>query len=203
MYHDKQFQCDATFSFVAFSHHQVKASTSGTFLLADKQKFNGIAHRLMNVNQSVLSDLATRLAKGETIVPSTVAEKYCYQIIKDLDHVAGRVHGTTTSKRYMNNEIWSLIADKGAPSWYVTISPIDNKHPLCLYFAGEDKEFTSIPILDYKEKQRLIVNNPAAAARFFNFLVEMFIKEILGCKPNKRSCGFYGDTSAYYGTVEQ
>ncbi len=67
----------------------------------------------------------------------------------------------------MNNEIWSLIADKGAPSWYITLSPVDNKHPLCLYLAGDDKHFIEIPILDYKECQHLIVNNPAAAARFF------------------------------------
>ncbi len=43
MYHDKRFQQDTTFSFVAFSHQQVKASTTGTFLLADKRIFNNIA----------------------------------------------------------------------------------------------------------------------------------------------------------------
>ncbi|KAK0431125.1 hypothetical protein EV421DRAFT_1893411 [Armillaria borealis] len=151
MYHDKRFQRDPTFAFVAFSHIQVKASTSGTFLLADRKNFQAITQWLMNVNQSHIA---------------------CYQIIRDLDHVAGK---------YMNNEIWSLIADKGAPSWYITLSPVDNQHPL-------DKHFIEIPLLDHKQRQ-------SAAAWFFNFLVNLFIEEFLGC--------FYGNTSGYYGTVEQ
>ena len=35
MYHDKRFQHDVCFSFVAFSHQQVKSSTTGGFLLAE------------------------------------------------------------------------------------------------------------------------------------------------------------------------
>ncbi|PBK85074.1 hypothetical protein ARMGADRAFT_1048107 [Armillaria gallica] len=124
-------------------------------------------------------------------------------IIRDLDHVAGKVHGTATTRRYMNNEIWSLIVDKGALSWYITLSPIDNHHPLYLYLAGSDKNFIEIPLLDHKQRQCLIVNNPTAAARFFHFLVNLFIEEFLGCKGTKQSEGFYGNTNAYYGTVEQ
>ncbi len=36
MYHDKRFQVDPTFPFVCFSHEQVKSSTTGSFLLAEK-----------------------------------------------------------------------------------------------------------------------------------------------------------------------
>ena len=39
MYHDKKIQTDANFSFVAFSHEQIKASTTQSFLLAEKGKF--------------------------------------------------------------------------------------------------------------------------------------------------------------------
>ena len=38
MYHDKRFQHDVCFSFVAFSHQQVKASTTGGFLLAETHR---------------------------------------------------------------------------------------------------------------------------------------------------------------------
>ena len=37
MYHDKRFQRDPAFPFVAFSHEQIKASTTGGFLLAEIQ----------------------------------------------------------------------------------------------------------------------------------------------------------------------
>jgi len=36
---------------------------------------------------------------------------------------------------------------------------------------------------------------------FFHFLIETFISEVLGIDSKHR--GLYGDTDAYYGTVEQ
>ena len=36
-------------------------------------------------------------------------EKDCLQLIHDLYHVKGPVKGSITSKKYMRNEIWSLI----------------------------------------------------------------------------------------------
>ncbi|PBK94440.1 hypothetical protein ARMGADRAFT_928020, partial [Armillaria gallica] len=46
MYHDKWFQCNVGFPFVAFSHKQVKASTTSGFLLADKDKFFEISEHI-------------------------------------------------------------------------------------------------------------------------------------------------------------
>lgn len=57
MYHDKHFQCDITFPFVAFSHEQVKSSTSAGFLLAEKSNFGNIASQLLNINQDVLANM--------------------------------------------------------------------------------------------------------------------------------------------------
>ena len=125
MYHDKRFQVDINFPFVAFSHAQTKSSTTQSFLLADQCCFGDIANRLLNVDQNVLTDLTEKLAKGEYIKPTTEAEKSCFQVIHDLDHVSGKMHGSTTSKNYMRNEIWSLINFIGAPYWYITLSPAD------------------------------------------------------------------------------
>ena len=62
-------------------------------------------------------------------------------MIKDLDHVGGHVKGSITSKKYMWNEIWSLISFLGAPSWFITFAPADNKHPIALYFADTQQTF--------------------------------------------------------------
>jgi len=51
------------------------------------------------------------------------------------------------------------------------------------------------------DRFRLIANNPIAGARFFHFMIQMFIKHILGVGSAHK--GLYGDTAAYYGTVEQ
>ena len=101
MYHDKRFQCDPYFPLVAFNHEQMKKGTTGGYLLTENYNFNNIAERLMNLDMGILSDLSKRSSKGEQVKPETEAEKACYQVISDLDHVAGHVQGSITSKKYM------------------------------------------------------------------------------------------------------
>ena len=60
MYHDKRFQTDINFPFVAFSHEQMKFSTTQSFLLVDQKRFGNISQRFMNVNWSVMDELANK-----------------------------------------------------------------------------------------------------------------------------------------------
>lgn len=200
MYHDKRFQMDAYFPLVAFNHEQIKKSTTGGYLLTERRNFDDVADRLMNIDTGVLEDLSKRLTRGDRVKPETPEEKACYALISDLDHVAGHVQGSVTSKKYMRNEIWSLISYLGAPSWFITFAPADNRHPIALYFA-DTKETFSPQILTDKQCYSLNSGNAVAGARFFHFMVQMFIKHVLGV--NEDHPGLYGNTSAYYGTVEQ
>ncbi|KAJ3826645.1 hypothetical protein F5880DRAFT_1622134 [Lentinula raphanica] len=108
MYHDKRFQTDLSFPFVAFSHEQVKAATTQSYLVANSKKFDDITSRL-------LSDLASRIAG--------VDESTCFDLIRDINY---------SSSRNMQHEIWSLITHLGGPSWYFTLAPCDMKHPICI-----------------------------------------------------------------------
>ncbi|KAK0235583.1 hypothetical protein EDD85DRAFT_791055 [Armillaria nabsnona] len=201
MYHDKWFQTDVAFPFVAFSHEQIKASTMGRFLFASKDKFFDISERLLWVDDKVLEPLSDRMRAGETVVPATPAEKDCFQLINDLDHVAYKVQGSLTSKKYMRNEAYSLMAAEGAPSWYFTMAPSDHSHPICVYWAGNTVEFDLV-LLEERDRVCAITSNPVAAARFFNFMVNLFIQHVL--RPGDVALsGLFGDTAAYYGTVEQ
>jgi hypothetical protein len=179
MYHDKRFQKDPHFPLIAFNHEQIKESTTAGYLLAEKPKFDNISKRLMDVDIEVLTDLIQRMENEERVKPETDEEKLCFQLIKDLDHVGGQVKGSITSKKYMRNEIWSLISFVGAPSWFITFAPADNMHPISLYFA-DTKETFSPHLREYDERYRLIANNPVAGARFFDFICKMFIKHVLG-----------------------
>ena len=165
----KHFQQDIAFLFVAFSHQQVKASTTEGFLLAETCKFDDIAQRLLSVNQDVLQNVAKRMSDGEMVWPVTDDEKACFQLIHDLNHIDGKVSGSITSKKYMCSKIWSIRAYLGAPIWYITLSPANNKHPLCLYFV-DDKENLDIELLwSEDEHYCLIASNPVAGACFFKF----------------------------------
>jgi hypothetical protein len=200
MYHDKRFQKDPHFPLIAFNHEQIKEGTTGGYLLTEKQSFPIIADRLLNLDSEVLTDIAKHMTDGERVKPQTPEEKACFQVIHDLDHVGRHVQGSITNKKYMRNEIWSLISFMGAPSWFITFSPADNRHPICLYFADTSERFSPV-IRAPDECYRLIASNPVAGARFFHFMVENFIQHVLGV--GERHPGIYGETSAYYGTVEQ
>lgn len=200
MYHDKRFQTDLYFPIVAFNHEQMKAGVTGSFLLAKRQSFNEISRRLTSLDPNVLSDLVKRMSSGEYVRAETMQEKACFSILDDLDHVGGHVKGSLTSKKYMRNEIWSLISFLGAPSWFITLSPADNRHPICLYFADTGERF-SPELRSSADRNRLIAANPVAAARFFDLMVRSFIKNVLGV--DRDYPGLYGKTSGYYGTVEQ
>ena len=200
MYHDKRFQQDLYFPIIAFNHEQMKSGITGSFLLAKRQNFESISLRLQTLDKEVLSNVTERLAKGENVRPVTDKEKACFEVLQILDHVGGYVKGSLTSKKYMRNQIWSLISFLGAPSWFITLSPADNRHPICLYFADTCETF-SPEIHSSSERNRLIASNPVAAARFFDLMVRSFIKNVLGV--DQAHPGLYGNTSGYYGTVEQ
>ena len=201
MYHDKRFQTDVNFPFVAFSHEQMMANTTQSFLLVDQTRFGDISERLMNIDWATLNDIITRLEAGDHVSSQTDAEKQCFQLIHDLDAVSGKMHGSTTSKKYMRNEIWSLINHLGAPSWYITLSPADIQHPICIYFADTNEKI-SPDMPSYDDRARMVCQNPVAGARFFHFMVQSFLEDVLGVNRSDK-LGFYGNTSGYYGTVEQ
>ena len=100
----------------------MKQSSTQGFLLVDQAHFHNITQQLLNLDQNVLANITENLSNGEHFVPESNSEKACFQVLHDFDHVAGKVKGSTTSKKYMRNEIWSLIAFTGAPSWYITLS---------------------------------------------------------------------------------
>jgi hypothetical protein len=199
MYYDKCFQHDQIFSLIAFNHQQIKNSRDGGYLLTLKQNFPEVTSRLSRVHVNTLDNLIARLKEGH-VSPQTEEEKTCFQLLNDIDYVASHVDGSVTSRRWMRNEIWSLSYYLGAPSWFITFAPADINHPMALYFASDNQTyFPSIP--DHNQRVILIANNPVAGAHFFKFMVDMFIKHVLGYGDNKR--GLYGKTSGYYGTVEQ
>jgi hypothetical protein len=51
MYHDKRFQTDHDFPFIAFSHEQIKTPSTQSFLLADKAIFNDIKLHILTLDK--------------------------------------------------------------------------------------------------------------------------------------------------------
>ncbi|TFK20873.1 hypothetical protein FA15DRAFT_598952 [Coprinopsis marcescibilis] len=160
---------DFYFPMIAFNHEQVKSNVSGSYIIAKWSQFNSIAERIHEMDTEVLKNISNKLSSGETFRPESEAEKQCFKLIEDLDHVTTFTKGSITSKKHIHNEIWSLISLKGSPSWFITLSPADSRHPICLYFAGPAGKFKH-KILSSTERDKLIMKNPTAAAHFFFIL---------------------------------
>ncbi|KAF5336919.1 hypothetical protein D9611_002865 [Ephemerocybe angulata] len=202
LYHDKRFQYDSRFILIAFNHEQIKKGTTASFVLAKRRNFASIVTQVASINPSVVMNLSHRLQEGERVIPETEEEKRCYTLMDQIEHVGEAVPGSVAGKKKMRNNLWSMISYKGAPSWFVTLSPVDHKHPLCLYWADKDIKF-SPDFKDYNKRIRLIAKNPVAGARFFHFLVQLFIFHLLRWGDKDGRAGVFGHTSAYFGTVEQ
>ena len=86
-----------------------KKSTTGGYLLADKYRFNDIADRILNLKPEILGSIIEKL-KTDPVKPETEEEKQAFQLLNDLNHVNYKVQGSITSKKYMCNEIWSLVS---------------------------------------------------------------------------------------------
>lgn len=200
MYHDKRFQKDRQFALIAFNHEQIKEAAFGSYLCTKRSDFDNITRRIMTVDKTVLQTIVTRLHSGDFSGPKNLEEQLCYDLINDLDIVNKMVPGSITSKKYMRNEIWSLIYQRGAPSWFITFAPPDSKSPICLYYADTKTYFEPIQRTD-AEKYRLIAENPVASARYFDFMVQLFLRHILRADCDED--GLFGRTEAFYGTVEQ
>ena len=76
----------------------------------------------------------------------------------------------------------------------------DSKHPLALYFVGSAVNFCPT-VLTNDDCWCCVASNLVASARFFHYMILCFIEHVLGVGSNHP--GLFGETSAYYGTVEQ
>ncbi|KAJ7163697.1 hypothetical protein C8R46DRAFT_848328, partial [Mycena filopes] len=200
MYWDKRFQLDTYFPMVAFNHEQVKGASNGSRITAKRANFKDISRRLLSINPEVAANIATRMAAGEHVVPANDAEKLCFSLMSDLDSVGAHVMASITSKKHMRNEIWSTTSFFAAPTWFITAAWADWLHPIALYYAQTDTVFRP-EIRTSKERFKLMSSNPVSAARFFHFMAQTFIRDVLGWE--SEGGGHYGHTQAYYATVEQ
>ena len=76
----------------------MKQTSTQFFLLVDQARFQNITQRLLNLDQNALADITEILLNGEYFVLESDSEKACFQVLYDLDHVAGKVKGSTLNQ---------------------------------------------------------------------------------------------------------
>ncbi|EIW61749.1 uncharacterized protein TRAVEDRAFT_105289, partial [Trametes versicolor FP-101664 SS1] len=204
MYADRRFQVDRYFPFVAFNQEQIRASTTGGFLLTERAHFKDVAAKILSTDKEVLQGLIDKGKSGWSSEMATPEEKQCRELLALVDFVAAKVPGSMTQRRNQRSEIKSLIIAYNVPMFFITFAPVDFKHPICLYYCGEEIDLTErMPDLpDCAHRLRAIASNPVACARFFDLMVRSFVTQILRVDDPDDRAGLFGKTSTYYGTVE-
>ncbi|EIN03437.1 hypothetical protein PUNSTDRAFT_117024 [Punctularia strigosozonata HHB-11173 SS5] len=200
MYHDKRFQVDEYFPFIVFNQDQISQASIAGILMAKRKHMRHLPNRIKMLDQEALESLIRRGEEGEYLKPETPAEQNCFDILRDLQYVHGHVQGSTTARKSLRKEIKSLMYENGAFTLFVTFSPVDFKHPICLYYSdtnGRTMTELNTRFPDVGERLRMISSNPVACARFFHLMVDLFVKKLL--RPTEGG-GLFGDTEAYYGT---
>lgn len=201
-YHDKRFQRDAGFLIVLMNHNLIKQSSRGSFISMRRGNFSKAAAAIDNLDPVVLNLVGERLKNGGKFIPRTPEERRCATLMDQVDVIGNHVDGSLAKKKSQRGEIWSLINFHNAPNWFITLSPVDSKHPLCIHWASSDEEFKP-EIKGYKERQHLITRNPVACAKFFHHIVTIFIKHLCGWSEDEVKRGIFGVPEAFYGTVEE
>ncbi|KAJ3917039.1 hypothetical protein F5877DRAFT_45423, partial [Lentinula edodes] len=168
--------------------------------MTDQKNFDKVADKFLCVDKDVLQDLTSRIANGEFVKANNEAEQLCFSLLGDLQYASKKTKGSISSKKIMQSELWSLATHIGAPTWYITMSPCDHKHPLCIYFADTNEKF-DVPLRNAQLRRELLGQNPVAGARFFDYIVKLFLKHIVG--DDTVNSGLFGPVSGYYCTVEQ
>ncbi|KAF6744489.1 hypothetical protein DFP72DRAFT_755071, partial [Ephemerocybe angulata] len=202
MYYDKRFQCNTSALMVMLNHQLIQQSSKGSFITMKRSNFSRAAEAIRKLDANVLAEIAERLKGGGRFIPRNPEEQRCSTLMDQVDVVGNHVDGSLAKKKYQRGEIWSLISYLNAPAWFITISPADAKHPLCVHWASKDIEFKPT-IRPSKERLKLISENPVACARFFDHLICLFIKHICGWHEDGPQRGLFGKPAAYYATVEE
>ncbi|KZT05074.1 uncharacterized protein LAESUDRAFT_241054 [Laetiporus sulphureus 93-53] len=189
---------DYFFPFVAFNHDQIRSSSRGGYLLTERKNFSSVAELILSLNPSTLQCLIDRSTNIRHLSPQDDDERRCFELLNVLDYVAGHVDGSSAKRKQLRSEIRSLIIARNVPLFFITFSPVDVNHPLCLYYCGENIDVFSKDsrFPDYASRLWMIADNPVACARFFHFMVMTFISKIL--RADSDCNGLFGPTSAYY-----
>ena len=201
MYHDKRFQMDESFIFLCFNFAQVRQSHTSARLCTRRRYFDGLSTTIHNLKAAVIQRMAARATEGHAHNPDDPDEVAVAKVLKLVQTSSERVYNSIGAKKRQRKQLWSVVEQIGAPTWFITVSPPEHRSPICLYYAD-----TAIEInLDERTKEearKLISQNPVAGARYFHFIVTMLIDLVLGMAFEDER-GLFGPVDSYYGTVEQ
>ncbi len=195
-YYDKRFERHSSFIYVVFNILQRRNACYKAKLMM-KQPYAYNYAELISKIQSKDVEEALKLITNKRKEPVEISENV-RRLVKQIKTVAGIIPGSAQSRSLLRNNIHAMIYCKGLPSIFITMNPADTKSPVALYFAGVHLNLENIikeSFPDAYERSQIVVSNPVAVAKYFNYLIEAILSTLI-------MGDILGPTDSYFGTVE-
>lgn len=205
LYDDKRFRMHRSFVFELFSIMQKKQIWRGASAQMKQGDFARLAPALLNI---MLEDM--KRAVAEETEQKAISNPAIQELRRAIKASSVNVMGSDQSRIHLRFEMWVTIVVKGPPFIWLTINPNDNHDPIMQFLAGENidlENFNNTFIRDDPSKRlKNIVDNPYAATKFFQAVINAILVYLMGVRGKRGSIqttgGIFGDVDAYFGVVE-
>ena len=204
-YWDKRFRKDHHYIFQLFGVLQKRQVCSSAGLQMKRKDF--YKHEAV-ISSLKPSDLLQAAGEESRRVPfSNEAVK---NLRKHITSIRSKVMGTDESRVSIRSKIWSLTAQIGPPSLWITLNPSDTGDPIAQAFTGADidlDKFIDTLGPNASTRSNAIASDPYAAAKYFHFIIDTILELLFGIKACghgriRRRPGIFGTMEAYIGAVE-
>jgi hypothetical protein len=205
-YWDKQFRKDLHYVFQVFGVLQKRQVCSSAGLEIKKKDF--LKHESV-IRTLTPSDLIQAVGEESRCVPFSNPAVKCLR--KHITSTHAKVMGTDELRVSIRSKVWSLTAQIGPPSLWITINPSDTGDPIAQVIAGEDIDldrFVDTHSPNASSRSNIMAADPFVAAKYFHFIIDCVLEKLFGIKAGKRGKhigrkpGIFGKMAAYIGTVE-
>jgi hypothetical protein len=203
-YHDRRFRRHPTFSFVLFGILQRRQALLSAKLQMHRADFKKEAALFESITLDQMKASAETEERGESITDPVILA-----LLKHVHAIAGKVNGTDASRVKLRSMMWSMSYMLNPPNLWLTVNPDDIDDPIVQLFAGENinlSQFDPDSRPSKAERATNVATDPYAAAMYFNFIIELLTKILLGVEVGRgrlhSAKGIFGKVSGYFGVVE-
>jgi hypothetical protein len=130
-------------------------------------------------------------------------------LLNHVNTISARIPGSQSAKIYTRNEIRSYFSEFGLPHLYFTFNPSVTHSPIFQVMVGNravDLTHQFPFVVPSTERALRLVEDPVAAADFFEFCVTCVFQHLFGWNYGTRMSsekgGILGHLRAFYGTCE-
>lgn len=206
---EPKFRRHRYFMFVALSIVQKRAAHLNTSFSVRKPIFDTLSTQLNALTPELLQSVSDHVRAQRPSADLSPQQKNALDVLKQVNTVAAKIPGSQASKLRDRSSMFAYSAPWGTAHLYLTMNSNPAHSPLFQVFCGDrlvDLSRQNPTMASAAQRALRLVEDPVAAADFFQFSMQMFFKHLLGFDLEKRQStpagGILGKVQAYYGCVE-